>query len=354
MKASKQLSCDLITLSRLIFQCSTLLNAGLGLLPALRTLSEQQEDPGLAKALPTLCSKVESGHTLSRCMADYPGLFSITVVSLVRAGEESGRMSNLFQQLAHWLEKDAGVSARTRQAMVYPATVLGVATLLGWLLFTFFLPPFFEAFASSGTPLPLLTRVVLLFTQVVGSPLFWMAAIAALVLLRNAALRAWRNKEQRVRLFRALRSSPVLGKVTMLTATVRFANCLAVLLDCGLPLIRAWQLAAAASGDAVLEMDAERVARSIREGEHLSATVGDSPVYPAGFASMLGAAEESGALPQTLSSLAEIYDQETEFLLSTLGVLFEPLFIAILALMVVTILLAVLIPLYGTLSQIGL
>ena len=353
MKSKRQLSCDLTTLSRLVFQCSTLVNAGLGLLPALRTLSDQQEHPALAAALPVLCKKVESGHTLSRCMGEYPALFSTTVVYLVRAGEESGRMAELLRRLALWLEKDAGVWSRTRQAMVYPATVLATATLLGWLLFTFFLPPFFESFTSTGAPLPTLTQVVLLFTRVVGHPLFWVGTLAGLWFLRRALARAWQRPEARLRLFRLLRALPLLGKATMLTATVRFANCLAVLLDCGLPLVRAWLLATAASGDAVLERDAERVVGLIREGETLSLALGDSSVYPAGFASLLGAAEESGALPTTLTSLADVYDQEVEYLVSSLSVVFEPIFIAGLAVMVVTILLAVLLPLYGTLDQLG-
>lgn len=350
---NKSLRCDLSTLARLTHQCSTLLNAGMGLLPALRTLSHQHDHQGLAVALPAICTKVESGHSLARCLAEYPGIFNNAMVFLVRAGEESGRMDSLFQRLALWLEKDSEVWQRTRQALVYPATVLATALLLGWLLFTFFLPPFFEAFTSSGEPLPLLTRLVLLVTQVVGHPLFWVAAVAACFGLRRAFWSMWLNPGRKARFFLLLRSIPVLGKAAQLTACVRLANCLSVLLDCGLPLVRAWALAAAASGDAALEDDARRVLETIRQGETLSQAIGDHPLYPRGFGSMLGAAEEAAALPTTLNSLAEVYDQEVEYVTQTLSVLFEPIFIAGLAMMVVVILLAVLLPLYGTLNQMG-
>jgi type IV pilus assembly protein PilC len=353
VKGKQQLRCDLISLSRLVYQCSTLLSAGMGLLPALRTLSSHQEHPALAQALPELCSKVETGHTFARCLADYPGIFSNAVIFMVRAGEESGQMEDLLKRLARWLEKDADVWERTRQSMVYPATVLGTALLLGWLLFTFFLPPFFEAFTSSGTPLPLLTRIVVTVTRVVGHPLFWLASVVGLWWLRRTLRRAWQDRNQRLRLFRGLRALPVLGKIVMLTATVRFSNCLAVLLECGLPLVRAWSLAASASADAALEVDAERVLEFVRQGDTLGTAVGNSPLYPAGFSSLLGAAEESGALPVTLTSLAAIYDQEVDYQTGTLSVLFEPIFIAGLALIVVTILLAILLPLYGTLDQLG-
>lgn len=348
---NKSLRCDLSTLARLTHQCSTLLNAGMGLLPALRTLSNQQDHAALAVALPAICSKVEAGHSLARCLAEYPGVFNNAIVFLVRAGEESGRMDSLFQRLALWLEKDSQVWQRTRQAMVYPATVLATALLLGWLLFTFFLPPFFEAFTSSGEPLPVLTQIVLVVTQVVGHPLSWAAGLAGLWLLRRAFWSLWLDPQRKARFFLVLRSIPVLGKTVQLTATVRMANCLSVLLDCGLPLVRAWGLASAASGDAALEADSKRILEYIRQGETLSQAIGDHPLYPRGFSSMLGAAEEAAALPTTLNSLAEVYDQEVEFSVQTISALFEPIFIAGLALMVVVILLAVLLPLYGTLNQ---
>ena len=131
---------------------------------------------------------------------------------------------------------------------------------------------------------------------------------------------------------------------------MRFANCLAVLLDCGLPLMQSWLLAAAASGDATLQDDAKSVVSSLRDGELLTT---DSALYPRGFAGMLAMAEESASLPQTLKSLARVYDQEAEYLTETLGVVFEPIFIAILAAMVVVLLLSILLPLYGTLGQMG-
>lgn len=350
---SKDLRCDLATLARLIHQCSTLLNAGMGLLPALRTLSNQHDHPALAVVLPAICSKVESGHSLAGCLAKYPGVFNDATIFLVRAGEESGRMDSLFQRLALWLEKDSQVWLRTRQAMVYPATVLATAVLLGWLLFTFFLPPFFEAFTSSGEPLPLLTRMVLLMTQIVGHPLSWFMGLVGLWWLRRAFRSLWLDPQRKTRLFLFLRGIPVLGKAVQLTATVRMANCLSVLLDCGLPLIRAWALASAASGDAALEADSKRVLEGIRQGETLACALADHPLYPRGFSNMLGAAEEAAALPATLNSLAAVYDQEVEYVVQTLSVLFEPIFIAGLALVVVVILLAVLLPLYGTLNQLG-
>lgn len=348
---NKALRCDLLTLARFTHQCATLINAGMGLLPALRTLCNQQDHPALAVALPAICTKVESGHSLARCLGEYPGIFNNATVFLVRAGEESGRMDSLFDRLALWLEKDSQVWQRTRQAMVYPATVLATAVLLGWLLFTFFLPPFFEAFTSSGEPLPLLTLIVLRMTQLVGHPLSWLAAGVGLWLLRKAFWSLWLDPQRKARFFLLLRSIPILGKAVQLTATVRLANCLSVLLDCGLPLIRAWGLAAAASGDAALEADARRVLESVRQGDMLAQAIGDSPLYPRGFSNMLGAGEEAAALPSTLNSLAKVYDQEVDFVVLTLGALFEPVFIAGLALMVVVILLAVLLPLYGTLNQ---
>lgn len=353
MTDPSRLRCDLTSLSRLIHQCYTMLNAGMGLVQALRVLSEQQDQPGLAQALPALVRRVESGHSLASSMAEFPGIFSQPVMFLVRAGEESGQMVALFEQLAVWLEKDAGVWQRTRQAMVYPAMVLGVAVFLTWALFSFFLPPFFAAFTSSGTPLPPLTVVVLMLSKIAGHPLFWLLSGVGLLALRHAARRAWSDRRQRVRLFQVLRSVPLLGKIVMLTGTVRFANCLSVMLNCGLPLTRAWPLAAAASGDAVLQQDGDRIVALLRHGDTLGECLATSPEYPRGFAGLVSAAEESGGLSSTLSSLAKVYDQEADYLTQALSILFEPVFIAGLALMVVTILLAVLLPLYGTLDQIG-
>lgn len=328
-----------------------MVNAGMSILEAMRTLSEHQDHPVLANVLPKLCARVETGLRVSEAMAEFPGVFAKPVRFMVQAGEESGQICSLLSQVASWMQKEAEVAQRTRQALVYPATVIGIALLLGWVLFAFFLPPFLEGLTGSGIPLPWLTRVVLWMSRVLGHPLVWLLSLACLTVIRRELAKRSQQPGFRLRQYQLIRSIPLLGRIAVFTSTVRFANCLAVLLECGLPLIQSWTLAAAASGDATLQEDARRVVATLREGEFLRESLQDSTLYPRGFAGMIGVAEETASLPRTLTSMARVYDHEAEYLTQTLSLVFEPLFIAVLAAMVVVLILSILLPLYGSLAQ---
>ena len=343
--------CDLVSLARFAHQCSTLFNAGVSLVEALRILSENESHADLRLALQGVVKRVESGQQLSSAMTQYPLVFGATTTCMVRAGEESGRLGELFKNLAVWLEKDARVVQRSRQALVYPSLVLATSMLLGWVLFTFFLPPFFQAFGDAGTSLPWVTRMVMGMVKVVGSLWTWLLAIAVGLWLRRQLGRLMQDQERKTNYFRMLYKIPVVGRIVMLTTAVRFCNCLAVLLDCGVPLMRAWTLAAGASGNLAVEQDAIRVNAGLRTGHNLGDALGSSPLYPKGFDKMLVAAEEAAALSQNLISLSLIYEQDSEQALDALGVMIEPIFIMGMAVVVVTVLLAVLLPLYGSLAQ---
>ena len=351
---SKTLRCDLKTLARFSHQCSTLLGSGLGMVAVIRTLCEQPDHPDLQQALEGVAQRIEHGHMLSRAMNDYPNVFGPTMVCLVRAGEESGQMHLLFERLVEWLEKDAKVVARGQQAMVYPSFVLGISLFLGWALFSFFLPPFFEAFRDSGAQLPLLTRIVLMAVNLVSHPVTWISSLGLAALTYYLARRAWSQRPFRVKFWRFIHALPMLGKVVRYAACIRFCNSLAILLDCGVPLLRSWTLASATSGSLLLEEDAQRVCYGIREGLPLTEAVEGSDLYPKGFAEILKGAEEAASIPLTLRSVANVYDQEVEQTVSAIGVMLEPLFILAMAMVVVVILLAVMLPLYGSLTQLGM
>jgi type II secretory pathway component PulF len=341
------------TLARFAHQCSTLLGSGMGMVSVIRTLCEQPDHQDLQKALQGVCERIEQGYMLSRAMAEYPNVFGPTMVFLIKAGEESGQMDLLFARLVEWLEKDAKVVARGRQALVYPGFILGISLFLGWALFSFFLPPFFEAFRESGTELPLLTQMVLLLVNIISSPLTWIVTLGGAALLHHILRKAWSQPANQLRVWKTVYHLPLVGKAVGYAACIRFCNSLAILLDCGVPLIRSWTLAASASGSLLLEKDASRVCHGIREGLPLAEAIGESTLYPRGFAPMLKGAEESASIPLTLRSIANVYDQEVEQTVSAIAVTLEPLFIFAMALVVVVILLAVMLPLYGSLSQLG-
>ena len=342
MKSSQ----PLVPLAR---QWSMLLSSGINLLETLDLLQRYCQDKQLKDCLHQVLLKVSGGHRLSQALSGYPRIFVPHFVAMVRLGEEMGGLNQVLVRLADWLERDEKIVLRWRGALMYPVFVLGVSALLVFLLFFFVLPAFVEVFAAFKMPLPWITRVLLWLAVQVHNPLAWLlVGFLSLEGYRQLRLR-WRSQKRRW--VNSIQSIPGLGPLYRAGTLSRLCLALECSVSVGVPLLRAWSLAAEVSQCPLLQEDAGRVLSCCKAGETLTEALEVSPLYPSHLREMVRAGEEVGLMAPLLARLGSLYDQELEHRLAIFTALIEPALLSGLALLVAVLVLSLMLPLYSLINQ---
>ena len=322
-----------------------LVSAGVHLLDGLDLLHRQCDDPRLKECLGQVYERVQAGHRLSIALSAHPEYFGPVFVAMVALGEQVGGLSLALLKLASWLERDQRIAMRWRSALMYPLFVLGVSALLTFLMFYFVVPTFVEVFDSFRAPLPWITRAMLWVAQQLHSPLFLLLfAFLAVELYRQLRLQ-WRRRN--AGWVRVLRTLPGLGPLYQAATLGRLCLALQLTLSMGVPLLNAWFLAATVSGCPLLQQDAQRVTQCCKDGETLTEALEVSPLYPSNLCELVRAGEESAQLATLLARAGDYYDQELDHRIAVFTALLEPLLLSALALLVMGIVLALMLPLYS-------
>ena len=332
---------DLAVFSR---QFATMVNSGLSLLRALNILTEQTENPELARVLGELRNDIETGNSLSSGMAKHPDVFPPLMVNMTRAGEVGGFLDSVMLQIAANYEAEVRLKGKVKAAMTYPVVVLCIAILavIGMLLFI--VPTFAGLFKTLGGTLPLPTRI--LVTLSVGLKIGIVPFIVAVVVgsqvwKRNKRKPAVRNVLDPLKL-----KLPVFGDLFQKIALTRFARNLGTMMKSGVPILQSLDIVAETTGNVVLERATRAVQESVRTGESLSKPLTEHPVFPPMVVQMMAVGEDTGALDTMLMKIAEFYDQEVEATTESLTALIEPLMIAFLGGVVGSMIVALYMPIF--------
>jgi type IV pilus assembly protein PilC len=316
------------------------------LVGALNALS-RGEDPLSARVVPQLARRVATGATLSASLQGFPQLFPAAYVWLVRGGEETGALHQVMLHLADWLERQDKLGRQVRKALTYPGLVVILVAVLTLGLFRTVIPRILEAAVGVGADLPGPTRALLLLVDLVQSPWFWLLVVL-LVAVLTGYLRSPRGSRL---LIQAMLQLPVLGDLLLALGTARLSLTLALLMESGTEVMRACALAGSATGLAPMVEDAERVRAELRHGHELSQVYGASPLYPPPLADMLKAGEESGRMVDMLRHTARLFEDDTFDRLQALTNALEPIILGVISLGVGFILLAIMLPMNGMLSN---
>lgn len=324
-------------------QLSTLINAGLPLVKALYTLSDQV-DGYLKEVVAKITQQVEAGDKFSTCLTRYPRIFPNVFVSMIRAAELGGMMDEVLKKLSTFLEKEERLKARVRSALIYPAFVLGVAVIILVLLMVFVVPTFSEMFADLGGDLPLPTKILITTSAAVRFSWYWLIlGLGLLVFTYRVLVRLPKNKllVDTVKLH-----FPVFGKLIGQMCVARFSRTLGTLLKSGVPILAALEAVHDTVGNAVLAQATLRVRDSIKEGESVSGQMQATGAFPALVVRMVSVGEESGELDNMLIQIADDYEEEVDITVSGLTSLLEPLLIVLMGLIVGFIVIAMFLPLF--------
>lgn len=340
-------------------QLSTLQDAGLPLLRSIQIL-EQQQKPGLLKSiLGTVAEDVEAGSTLSDAMAKHPKAFDRLYVKMVNAGEIGGVLDVILQRLAQFMEKSQRLRRRITGAMIYPAAVIIIATLIVTGIMYFVIPRFQEIFNDFDVQLPGLTLWLINASAWVAGTLPDQAVPGAVWILLSPFLIFGFFKLIRLTTFgRAstdivLVKVPVIGNLVKKTAVARFTRTLGTLISAGVPILEAILITRDTSGNYVYERALTRVHDSIREGESFAGPLRESKAVDSIVVNMIDVGEETGDLDTMLMKVADNYDEEVDVAVQSLISLLEPALVVILGVVVGTIVLALFLPLVKMIESVS-
>jgi type II secretion system protein F len=332
-------------------QLATLIGAGLALDEALATVADQQENPQLGRTLAGIRDEVVQGDALHIALGRRKRIFIPLYINMVQVGENSGSLDQVLDRLADFLEEQARLQGRITTALAYPVlmAIVGVGVL--FFLVSFVLPKVTRMLEDLDQALPLATRLLIGFSELLGS-YGWILALllaAAITLLVR-----WKNTDSgELALHRFILKLPVIGRFQLLVATARFSRTLGTLLQSGIPLLKALTIASNLLQNRVLHNVVEEAGDSIREGEGLAAPLRRSQVFPPMLAQMIAVGEKSGDLEKMLYKVADAYEHQIELSLAGMLALLEPMMILLMGSAVGFIVLAILLPIFQASSGMG-
>jgi len=326
-------------------QLSTLISAGLPLLRSLRTLSKQEKNPNLRKIMAGLAESVEGGTTFSEALSQHPKAFNKLYVNMVKAGELGGVLEVVLTRLAEFAEKSQRIRGKVTSAMVYPLVVLTIAVGIVTFLMLFIVPKFEAIFKDmlGGRPLPFITQVIMDLSRFIqGNFILIAGAIAVAVVGIRFALRlpgvSTAVDEYKLKL-------PLFGDMLTKTSVARFSRTLGTLVSSGVPILQALQITRDTAGNARVSSAIENIHDNVKEGESMVAPMEASHIFPPMVVSMVQVGEETGQLPDMLTKVADVFEEEVDTAVAGLTSLLEPVMIVMLALIVGTIVVALFLPL---------
>lgn len=333
---------DIAVFSR---QFATMISSGLSLLRTLNILTEQTENPLLARTVGEIRTDVERGSSLSAAMSKHPKVFNNLYISLTRAGETGGQLDTVLARVADSFEADYKLRQKVKSAMTYPVVVAGIAVLLVSAMLMFIVPTFANMFTGLGGELPLPTKLLMIVSN--GAkfliPIFFVFAIAGFIAYKRAH-RASADFRFRADSFKL--KVPIFGDLFQKIALSRFSKTLALLLRAGVPILQALDIVGESTGNEVLARSAQEVKESVRQGETMSEPLGRADVFPPMVVQMIAIGEDTGALDSMLDKVAEFYDQEVESTTESLTALIEPLMIGVLGGIVGGMVIALYLPMF--------
>ncbi len=333
---------DVVILSR---QMATLFEAQVSALRIFRLLATESENKQLQSVLTTIGDELQAGSSISRALSAHPEIFSTFYVSMVRSGEETGSLEKSFNYLADYLDRTYQVVTKAKNAMVYPAFVVGTFVAVMGLMFTMVIPRISQILIDSGQELPIYTRIVLaisnFFANYIGVILVVMA-IGGFFLFRFLKTDVGRRAYDEFKI-----SIPYIGDLNRKLYLTRICDNLATMLASGISMVQAIEVTADVVDNEVYKEIFMFTLLEVKGGRSFADTIGEYPEIPGVLAQMAKVGEETGNLPEILNTLAKFYRREVDNAVDTLIGLIEPVMIVMLGLGVGILLASVLMPIYN-------
>lgn len=337
---------EVVVLSR---QMATLFQAQVSALRVFQLLGQESENEILKKSLIEITDDIQGGMSLSNALGKHPETFSDFYVNMVRAGEESGNLSNTFNYLADYLDRTYELISKTKNALIYPIFVIVVFCVVMILMLVVVIPKLSAIILETGKDLPIYTKVVIMMSNFFinyGIMLLAALAIGGFVFWRFLSTQKGKSTVSRFSL-----DLPYIGNLYRKLYLARIADNLNTMLSSGIAVVHAVEIAASVVGNEIYKEVLFTVASDVRTGVPLSGAMGKHKEIPSIMVQMIKVGEETGEVGNILQTLAAFYKREVDNAIETLIGLIEPAMIILLGLGVGGLLVSVLMPIYDVASS---
>lgn len=331
---------------------SIMINAGLSLSESLDILSQDSDNLKFKKILEELKYDLQSGKPLSLSMAKYPDVFDKSFTSMVKAGEVSGKLVDVLEQIAQKLQQDYDLLQKVRAAMIYPAVILCALVLVGLLMLIVVVPKIALVFLRLKVSLPLSTKILLFLSNIfvakpfISFPLIFLFVIGVVIFVNTSLgkkIFSW-----------IIHHLPIVRKLARFVDLTRFNQSFALLLKSGLPITEALEIAADTISQKQMKQIVISFSQKISEGAELANSFRSQEKYfPVIMVRMISVGEKTGKLDQILQELGQFYQKETEQTLQTIGNLIEPILMFLIGLAIGAMVLAIIGPMYQIVQQLS-
>jgi MSHA biogenesis protein MshG len=332
---------DLIMFSR---QMHSLTRAGLPLDRAMKGLEASLNNQYFRTILQDIIDGLENGQSLATAMGNHPRVFSQLFLSLIHVGENTGRLDLAFQEIGRYLELEKNTRKQVKSATRYPLFVIGAMAVALAVITVFVIPVFSETFDRLGADLPWQTQML------IGTSDFVINNWPYIILLIVGAVfwfRYWvRTESGRLNWDRRKLRLPLAGPVFEKVALARFSRTLGMVLNAGLPIVQGLTVVSGAVGNAWVSSNVNKMREGVERGESLHRTAVSSQMFTPLVLQMISVGEETGAVDELLSEVAEFYDAEVEYDLKQMSDAIEPILISFIAGLVLILALGVFLPIW--------
>ena len=332
-------------------QLANLSESGMMITRALRTLVDQTENPKLARIVDQIRDDVQKGSSLADAMEKHPEIFPSMYCSLIRAGETGGMLEEVLWRICTFGEQEEELRGKAVAAMIYPIFLMLVGTGAIFILISFVFPKFITIFEDFNAQLPMPTVIVMKLCDFMGT--WWWAVLLGVIGMIVLLIRYYRTEPGRRKFDGWFLKIPAVNTLIVKYEMAKFARTLGTLLDNGVPVLTSLKITADTMSNVLIRDRVAELHNGVTEGESLSDTMREGPLFPPMVVSMFAVGEESGRIGDVAKRIADAYDLEVDRAVKALTALFEPLLIVIMGIVIGFLVVAMLLPMLTLSSNIG-
>lgn len=335
-------SADITVFAR---QLATMMAAGVPLVQSFDIVGRGHDNPSMQDLILSIKSDIESGTAMAEALSKHPKYFDDLFCNLVAAGEQAGVLDILLDKVATYKEKTESIKGKIKKALFYPVSVVIVAIIVTVVILLFVIPQFKELFGSFGADLPAFTLMVIGMSDFVRD--YWYIVFGGAAAAGYGIGKLYAGSAQfRALVDRASLKIPIVGPILNKAAIARFARTLSTMFAAGVPLVEALESVAGATGNIVYSDAVLKMREEVATGQGLQLSMRQRNLFPHMVIQMTSIGEESGALDEMLSKVADFYEEEVDNAVDALSSLLEPLIMVVIGTLVGGLIIAMYLPIF--------
>lgn len=323
-------------------QLTTLVESGIPLVQSMEILMEQTKNPYFKTVVSTITTDIKEGNAFNVALAKHPRVFSEFYVSMVKAGETSGKLAEIVDRVSTYLEETLALQRKIKSALMYPLVVVCMAFAITGFLIVKVIPTFKGIFDQLGGELPAPTKVLIFISDVARQ--YFLLVIAVMIGLGIGFVQLIRTPQGKKVFDATLLKLPVFGELISKIAVAKFCRTFTTLVQSGVPILTSLDIVGSTSGNKVMEEAVLSSKKFVQEGESISEPLARSSVFPPMVIRMISVGEKTGKLQEMLSKIAVFYESEVDTAVSGLTSMIEPLIIGFLGILIGGIVISLFLP----------